>query len=1430
MSEEPKNTDNIALTEIPIEKPSTSAADFQPESHSRKNSTASNKLAKKAPKEEEQPKKKGVSRFFSIFNCCGASKDANSLELDQAIPSKKAKTLQPNRGRQSTPMTKPDVTAESSKTESKEAIEDSIAGPPYSEHKPATKPKISEPKPVDQPEQPLPPIPPVEEKEDVTMNEVVDEKVDAPVEEPKISDDSEEVAQEEVRDVEMPDAPSPPESSPPESTPLPPSPQESTPLPPPPPLNPPTDRRISNGVEPPKWLLPPIDARFTGKKCLVLDLDETLVHSSFKILHQADFTIPVEIEGQYHNVYVIKRPGVDQFMKRVGELYEVVVFTASVSKYGDPLLDQLDIHNVVHHRLFRESCYNHQGNYVKDLSQVGRDLRETIIIDNSPTSYIFHPQHAVPISSWFSDAHDNELLDLIPVLEDLAGPQVRDILPIRLTSESLLMLSFLEMKELHLVSYHGVLVLWLEKEVPLSMVFVDFYRKTFKELKCNTSAPYVLGILRTIIMKVTLVVLFIAKIIGSGEPKTNAEIIIFNSAISARDKVQPQFGNPLHVQSVNMTSIGADRLVDGIHPNDNAYKSMASQWHDAIEEVIKKGWVKNPGGPDPKPLDGAGQGCYKKRAVLEARAHKDGHWCAGPVLWKSSGRLSHGVGKNGDHKFNQKWTNRGYAFGSIGEGLGSGKDGHNLIFADLRGTPNGGKEFLSAKCTPNRQRFADLRGTGRADLICIVGDDEIDVYWNEYSPGGFKWDGPHRIHNGGPGANRDSIQFMDFHGNGRDDIVIKGPKGELHGILNFGKPTDGGNIYWHDVGQIASGTDTSNIVFGDINNDGRDDIIIFNTWNDGGCYGFFKRNGFTDYVLVGPKYGGFRLFANNGNADASVIGDGTWLAYFNGDGLDDKVFITEDGHIQLWINGQENDEAEFKWNWFGASKEVTMPNVVDTVWQTLMGILLFQGLPQYLSLFLLGVVRQDREAHQIPDHLVVREPRQGQVLRGLVHLEAPILLPQEAHLEAQIPDQTILNPGIFTLTPEFWQSQNPGVFCIHPCILILPPLTLPQPTKISFPLLTTPLEVAHQTSKVVTVDGKTSTSTGYDRVTQTTTLTIPPVTTNEIESWNVNITDGSNSALKSTESILPPPFFITNDQSPGVTDPPTTRTITPPPFPYDSETPTFSNFPSVLSFTAKGGNDNGPKGGPPCKSQCGNKCGYQGGLLGLLTKAIFCTKPCLLNCLKLPHPDFIDPNDPDPPHIDLPPGFPPPGPPRPPGGGPPGGGSGDNPPDDNNSQSTQSTDSCTARTVIDFYVACSTISSGSTSCATTKTSVLQGCSVTATTQTTATGSFCPLITLDPNDDQGEDGTSIDASTTQQDAGLGSPDLTSVPPKPTNDNPGLMSPDLTSVPPPPPPMPTGPKPVCGGPGGLHLNDLISTGESWASYTLSHMDATCHQGCY
>ncbi len=175
------------------------------------------------------------------------------------------------------------------------------------------------------------------------------------------------------------------------------------------------------------WLLDDQPKKLKGRKTLVLDLDETLVHSSFKYVRHCDFVIPVEIENQIHNVYVIKRPGVDEFLRCCGELFEVVVFTASVARYGDPLLDILDTHHSVHQRLFRESCYNYQGNYIKNLSQMGRPMEDLIIIDNSPASYIFHPQHSVPISSWFSDTHDCELTDLLPLLRDLAGKDVEDV-------------------------------------------------------------------------------------------------------------------------------------------------------------------------------------------------------------------------------------------------------------------------------------------------------------------------------------------------------------------------------------------------------------------------------------------------------------------------------------------------------------------------------------------------------------------------------------------------------------------------------------------------------------------------------------------------------------------------------------------------------------------------------------------------------------------------------------------------------------------------------------------------------------------------------------------------------------------------------------------------------------------------------------------
>ncbi|EGD82273.1 small CTD phosphatase 1 [Salpingoeca rosetta] len=167
-------------------------------------------------------------------------------------------------------------------------------------------------------------------------------------------------------------------------------------------------------------LLPEPGSPHTNRKCLVLDLDETLVHSSFKPVDNADFVIPIEIDGIQHRVYVLKRPHVDEFLRVVGGLFEVVLFTASLSKYADPVADLLDPGSAIAHRLFREHCVMSHGVFIKDLSRLGRNVDETIIVDNAPASYAYHPNNAVAIQTWIDDPTDTALRDLIPFFEEVA--------------------------------------------------------------------------------------------------------------------------------------------------------------------------------------------------------------------------------------------------------------------------------------------------------------------------------------------------------------------------------------------------------------------------------------------------------------------------------------------------------------------------------------------------------------------------------------------------------------------------------------------------------------------------------------------------------------------------------------------------------------------------------------------------------------------------------------------------------------------------------------------------------------------------------------------------------------------------------------------------------------------------------------------------
>ena len=202
-------------------------------------------------------------------------------------------------------------------------------------------------------------------------------------------------------------------------------------------------------------------------KVLVLDLDETLIHSRLGtgslwnrwqtgdhvgtwlldgwmnmlglgsgIPSHARLqirSIEVHMDGRRVCYQVYKRPWVDYFLRKVASWYHVVIFTASIKEYADPVINWLDGgQGLISGRLFRDSCTLRNGSYLKNLEIVEEDLSRVCLIYNSPISYLLQEANGIPVEGWTHDPNDEALLDLLPVLDGLRyASDVRHILGLR---------------------------------------------------------------------------------------------------------------------------------------------------------------------------------------------------------------------------------------------------------------------------------------------------------------------------------------------------------------------------------------------------------------------------------------------------------------------------------------------------------------------------------------------------------------------------------------------------------------------------------------------------------------------------------------------------------------------------------------------------------------------------------------------------------------------------------------------------------------------------------------------------------------------------------------------------------------------------------------------------------------------------------------
>ncbi|KAM3504876.1 hypothetical protein MY10362_003302 [Beauveria mimosiformis] len=159
-------------------------------------------------------------------------------------------------------------------------------------------------------------------------------------------------------------------------------------------------------------LLPDPQPYFARPYTLCLSLDELLVHSEW---------------SREYGWRVAKRPGLDYFLLYLSQYYELVLFTTASSVMAENVLQKLDPHHIVMWRLYREATKFEDGEIVKDLSYLNRDLSKVIMIDTDAKLVRKQPENAIILPPWKGNSSDRGLINLIPFLEYIHTMEYDDV-------------------------------------------------------------------------------------------------------------------------------------------------------------------------------------------------------------------------------------------------------------------------------------------------------------------------------------------------------------------------------------------------------------------------------------------------------------------------------------------------------------------------------------------------------------------------------------------------------------------------------------------------------------------------------------------------------------------------------------------------------------------------------------------------------------------------------------------------------------------------------------------------------------------------------------------------------------------------------------------------------------------------------------------